>query len=551
MNSKPAAKRYKNPTWKESVTATRPGQRLVGEIPQRYVHSDHRRIFLDTDSLRRWDTGLFQRFPQAEKVAVTGLDPGPAGSWDARMTEITGSVLVENGRFRMWYICMPDVTSYRENADHNFNCYAESEDGVHWVKPDLGITAQNRYPGNNLLPLPGHVIGVVPALPKTGAKYLAATILICPLEPDITDQKKWGFQYNGNGTYLWTSDDGLRWRQLTKTPLIIHGDIGALVADHATGRYFLYHKMGMVHGLDARRAFIGLESADGIHWEGYNGIATNRECFVADDYDDLIAARYGLRVADHYGVAVGRVGDLYVAIETLFLMGDPLVKYFGQSPNGLAYLRLAYSHNAMNWRHPKGRPAWLELGAPGEFDAGFMVTASTFLEHGDETRLYGYGARYQHGWYINPDFTIRKDIPHAEQRDQGRIFLARIKKDRFASLSAPHRSVFDVENSTCMERTSGRRHLDAGPRGGDELFVNARCSEGSVRVALLAHGTAKPLPGFSLDECVPFSGDSVRAPIRFRRKSVAQIPHSLGLILRFELSRGEIFGYEWGATTDG
>ncbi len=66
-------------------------------------------------------------------------------------------------------------------------------------------------------------------------------------------------------------------------------------------------------------------------------------------------------------------------------------------------------------------------------------------------------------------------------------------------------------------------------------------------MAIFEQGKDKPLPGFSLDDCIPFTGDSVRAPIRFRGKTVAQIPRMMGLKMRFEVSRGEIFGYEWGA----
>lgn len=538
-------KRIKNPTYKEVAEAALPGHHPVGEIPQRYIFDDHRRCFLDTDNLRQWDHGLYQRFPQAEKLSLTGLEPGPSHSWDSRSTEIYGAVLVEDGRFRMWYLCMPEPEGFDECADHSYACYAESEDGIHWVKPDLRITGQNRYPGNNLIPIPGHIESVVRALPGSEFKYLAATVQINALEPDICDQKKWGFRYNGGGTYIFASDDGLRWRQLTEKPVIIHGDILCLYADHATKRYFLYNKLGLVHGLDMRRSWLGLESTDGIHWEGYNGIATHRECFVADDYDDLIAAKAGLRIADHYGIAMHRVGDLYIAVEGMFLIGDPLKPKFGQNPNGLGYMRLAYSHNGFNWRHPKGRPPFLELGAPGSPDAGFMVPACGFTEHGDDLLLYYTACRYQHGWFINPDFSIRKDIPLSEHRKQTSISLARIKRDRFASLSAPYKAVFDVENTTKMELTSGRRHLDAGPRGGDELFVNARCPEGSIRVALSEHGKTEPLPGFSLDDCIPFTGDSVRAPIRFRKRSVAQIQAAMGLCLRFEVTRGEIFGYEW------
>src|ERR1043166_1659729 len=99
MKSKDGSpKRFKNPTHADATHAAMPGRARVGTIPQRYIINDHRRIFLDTDNLRKWDTALYQRFPQAEKVPIYGLDPGPAGSWDARTTEIYGTVLIEKGK---------------------------------------------------------------------------------------------------------------------------------------------------------------------------------------------------------------------------------------------------------------------------------------------------------------------------------------------------------------------------------------------------------------------------------------------------------------------
>jgi hypothetical protein len=294
------------------------------------------------------------------------------------------------------------------------------------------------------------------------------------------------------------------------------------------------------------RSWIGLESPDGVNWEGYNGFGTLRECFVADDYDNLVAAQRGLRLADHYCIGMGRVGDLYVGVESMFLIGDPLKQEFGQNPNGLAYVRLAYSHNGFNWRHPTGRPPWIELSPPGALDSGFIVTSNTFVNHGDKTLLYYTGCRYDHGWCINPDFSLTKSIDLADQRDSARICLARIKRDRFACLSAPYRGRFEVINLTKMEATSGRRDLEAGPRGGDELFINADCPTGAVRVELAPYPEAAALPGFGFDDCVPFSGDSVQAPVRFKKTAVSQIPPDMGLTVRFEISRGDIYGYDWG-----
>jgi len=491
--------------------------------------SDIRHLFLDTDSLRRWDSGMTMRFPKPEKVPITGLEPGPAGSWDARVTTIYGSVLVEDGKFRMWYVVMPDANDYEANADYMLTAYAESDDGIHWVKPDLKLTSQQRFPGNNIVPLPGAVMGVVRAQPGADFKYLAVSIQITSLEKDVDAS---GLSYNGPGTYLFASDDGFRWRQLTEKPLIQHGDVAALIADPGQNRYLLYQKAGMMHGLDMRRAFFRVESRDGVHWEGYQGAGRWHESLLADDYDDLLAQQAGFRIMDHYGLAMYPIRDnFYVAVENLFFMGSPLKFAFGQNPNGIASTRIGFSHDALHWRRPKGRPSWLEVGQPGDFDAGFIVTASTFVEHGDHLLLYYGGSRYDHGWCINSDFAFRTDISLSAQRNTGEIGLARIERDRFASLSATYDTRFEV---------------DAETRAGDALYANVRCPHGSLRVAICDINTSQPLPGFSFDDCLPITADSVRAPIRFKKARVRDIPADQWLMLHFELKTGEIFGYAWG-----
>ncbi len=501
-----------------------------------------RSVFLDVDCLSRWDESeIFQRFPQAEKVAVTGLEPGPPGSWDARVPSDYPNVLFEDGMFRMWYSVMPDAESHGENADHSYVCYAESEDGLTWRKPDLGITGQNRYPGNNLLAFPGFCMGVVRALPGSDFKYLAASIQILPLEPDITDVP--GNSFDGGGTFIFGSDDGLHWRQLTK--VCRHGDNCMLFADVPSGRYLLYQKVGVMHGMHARRSFIVLESRDAIHWEGYGGVNQWQECFLADDYDDIVSAQRGLRIADYYGVTIHRVGDLYVSLENVFTMGTPLVSHFGQSPAGLCHFRLGFSHDGTHWRHPAGRPAWLEVGLPGEFDAGFMAPGLNLLEHGDEMLLYYSGFHYRHGWCINADFSMKRDIPLSEQRGMSALGLARIKRDRFASLASTYKGRFEMDPSA-----SGNAPSFVDPRW-PQLYINARCPKGAVRVGLVEAGKGTDLPGYSLDDCIPFTGDSVRAPVQFRNASVADIPADKPFYLRFEVSRGEVFGYEWEKSGSG
>jgi hypothetical protein len=200
---------------------------------------------------------------------------------------------------------------------------------------------------------------------------------------------------------------------------------------------------------------------------------------------------------------------------------------------------MAFSHDGMRWRYPRGRPAFIEPGEPGAPDAGFLTTPSNIIELGDEMWLYCSGNRMDHGWGITPDFKLDPNIPFEAQNDLVRVFVARIKRDRFASLAATHRCRFDVE---------------VGPRQGRNLTVNARTGrQGVIRVAIaeqrspfhLEPRKTDHLPGFGFDDCLPFSGDEVSAPARFRSTQVSGLPPDKFLILRFEVEGGEVFGYEW------
>jgi hypothetical protein len=500
--------------------------------------SPTRHLFFDTDNLVEWETNLEQRFYQMEKVPIHGLKQGPPGSWDARITSAYGTTLVENGLFRKWFACMPDAKHSDRDADHWVTCYAESDDGIHWRKPDLKITGQQRWPGNNLAGLPGCVMSVVYALPNAGCKYLALALHKWPEpEPDVCEN----VELNGPGMYLFGSDDGLCWHQITRNPIIQHGDWAILHTDPVRQRYLLYTKMASSHGLTHRRAALVIESRDGIHWEGYHGTRQWEETYVPDDYDDLIAAQRGFKIGELYGLSLQQVDALYLAVQSFFTVGLPLHSKMAQNPNGIFHLRMAFSHDAKHWRFPRGRPSLLDVGRPGEFDAGFMVCESTFVDHGDEQFLYYSGTCYPHGWSITPDFKIRTDIPVEVQRGTQLLGMAKIKRHRFASLAHTFRGRFDVE---------------IGPKQGDELTINAYCPNGAIRVAIAEQSTpyhvqprkGESLPGFSFDDCVPFTGDSVNAPVRFRKTRIADLPKDKYLILRFEISAGEVFGYEWGTT---
>ncbi|MHA1793946.1 MAG: hypothetical protein ACTSVI_14995 [Promethearchaeota archaeon] len=56
------------------------------------------------------------------------------------------SVVREEGKYKMWYESFPDYVK----DQISISCYAESKDGVHWEKPNLGLVEWNESKENNI-----------------------------------------------------------------------------------------------------------------------------------------------------------------------------------------------------------------------------------------------------------------------------------------------------------------------------------------------------------------------------------------------------------------
>ena len=141
----------------------------------------------------------------AEQVAPT-VDPEPlvlpSNPVDGGGTSIYGSVLHEGGRFRMWYQAWPADWN---GKDVSLVGYAESEDGVEWRKPNLGLFEYAGSTGNNLTDLGFHSPSVFidPHAPS-GARF-RATGFARPGGLGCSDRITLG------GYYTAHSSDGLHW----------------------------------------------------------------------------------------------------------------------------------------------------------------------------------------------------------------------------------------------------------------------------------------------------------------------------------------------------
>jgi len=89
--------------------------------------------------------------------------------WESWQVGGFSSLLCEDGKFRLWYCVSHGVRHGEEYAV----AYAESDDGIHWKKPTLGLVDYEGSKENNLVVGYSSVIGQVFVDPNAGpeAKY--------------------------------------------------------------------------------------------------------------------------------------------------------------------------------------------------------------------------------------------------------------------------------------------------------------------------------------------------------------------------------------------
>ncbi len=139
---------------------------------------------------------------------------GQAGTPDAKGVQFYGSVIREGGKFRMWYVAFDDDTENKVASSRWRAAYAESDDGVNWIKPNLGLVEYHGNKNNNLIltdPAPLGFVNVKvladPADPNPARRYKIsgqarpfAAGMIMTVEPGLyvspgtegADQKYWG-----------------------------------------------------------------------------------------------------------------------------------------------------------------------------------------------------------------------------------------------------------------------------------------------------------------------------------------------------------------------
>jgi hypothetical protein len=466
-----------------------------------------------------WRDNVKLTMVQAQKhPANPVLEHGPEGAPDHGHAVMYGSVLRIGGKFRMWYLGMIQTRTEHGQAPGFWRpmCYAESDDGVHWTKPNLGLVELNGSKQNNIclvqsevpsLALVDDFLTVIhePEEPDPARRYKCAYIAHPPFE-DVRggrsaigpDEKRWGAMICA------TSADGLTWHVVGDRPMNAGGERYEVSGLYHFGGF--YYATGQIispwtaklDGGTVGRVMRAYRSPDFTHWNSIPALAFARPGQLLAEPLKGQQTHMGAGMWNRGNVMLGLYGQWQDA---------PQPPPKGAKSHLLGtHIDLGFilSNDGIHWREPVPDFKTVARGPEGSWDSIALLQAHAFANVGEQTYLW-----YSH-WDCDGEF---------RHQDIG---LATLRRDGFGYVETR------VPGAPAAFQTTG---FTAGPKTAISINLDGVTPEQPVTVEFL-DGSDRPIPGFA----ATLKAGGVQVPVVWH--GGASLPGAQPVALRVKLPIG-------------
>jgi len=310
-------------------------------------------------SFSRGDIGYWVNQPEKDENNPLIVPEYP---WEKEVGIGHGSVIYDKevSLYKMWYQSGREIPENKRTCwpITGHICYAESEDGIHWNKPDLGIIPFNGNNKNNIV-----------LAPDCYADYPS---VIVDEESDEERYKMLIFLGRGvkdRGLWLFTSPDGKKWVNRGKRAIFPCDDTSCLFKDPVSNKYIIYTKRH-----SPRRIRIYTESNDLISW-------SKTEPFLIPDGEDPWDVHLYFFVPQF-------LGELYVGY---------LGIYHTRPEKDNIDFQLTFSQDGKGWKRGGQRQTFLPTSNnPEDFDYGCLSIFNYPFCLEDKIILYYSGSQSKH-----------------------------------------------------------------------------------------------------------------------------------------------------------
>ena len=417
-----------------------------------------------------------------------------------------GSLIHDEGRYRLWYECWPEEgIGTPHMGTRNFVRYAESDDGVDWKLPNVGIieyhgsTRNNIVYGAMLVPETGYHGGCVFKDPSAPPEERYKGFNLAPMSDRMWEEYRRKrpheidpFLRTPHGLFGSVSPDGLRWAPIHEPLVAQNSDTHNICTyDVATGKYVAYCRSWFFN-----RRTIGRMETDDFHQ-----FPLPEELF----WPNAMMDPHDLWYANAKTMMPGTT-DYHVMFPMRWsLVTDSFSFHLATSPDGIVW---GFVPDAEGRNAPVCVP-----GPPGSWDEGVVAPGLGLVDlPGNRIGILYSGSPVPH--------------KHPRRPPLGKLAWAWWPKDRLVALEAP------VEGSCALQPLlfKGRAaRLNFRTRFTGYVQVEACGLDGKV------------LPGRSFAECDRINGDELDRVVTWKGQS--DLGHADGqpVRLRFRMRSAELF----------
>ncbi len=473
-----------------------------------------RQLFVDHYLIAQLD-GLELQLHQPVRKEVVLIRDRP---WEGSGSDFE-RLIRDGGVIRLYYMAneSTDVTGAKLATTPYSACLAESTDGVHWTRPDLGLFESHGSKHNNIVWMAPKLDNVTPFKDSN---------------PDCPPDERYKATTAGGGRALFAlkSADGIHWSRLVDTPIITHGTFdtqNTAFWDPLRHQYWCY--LRGFHDPDGNLFAKTSSGIRDIRVSTSKDFRTWTEPRLLTFVDSPDEALYTNQIEPYY-----RAPELFVGFPTRYVD------------------RQVFSQAAMaalpDPAHRKNRMTVSPRFGTAITDGQFMTSRDgytfhrwdeTFIRPGPERRdnwLYGDG--YQSLGLIE---TAAEDptAPHElscyatedEWKRASRLRRFTIRIDGFVSVHARQKPGQFLSKPLIFS--------------GQNLGLNFSTSAGgSIRVEL-QDTAGQPIPGFALSDCDELFGDTLNRTVTWRERSDVGALAGKPLRVRMVLSDADLYSLKF------